>query len=230
VTGRLLLAGSLLLALAPSLDVTARADGAPTRAATVRCSAGGGRTLSRSHQVRVFARSGTFYSCWLPTRRRTTLGRLGEPVLDGAAALSTHVRIDGDFVAFAEQAVGDPSYSLSTVISVNARTGRVAREAEPRETEDFDSFVDDVGVAADDALVYLQRDGSPCAGEHTTGEHGPDDALIAVEPGANRHTTKRHTLDCETSTEPEGSISKLLVAGQTVTWTHSGVAQTATLR
>jgi hypothetical protein len=180
--------------------------------------------------VRVFARKGNFYSCWLPSRRRTTLGRVGEVIPDGEAVLSTHVRIDGEYVAFAEQAIGDPGYSLSSVVSVNARTGRMGRLVEPRETENFDSFVDDVGVAADDALVYLQWEGTPCPGEHTTGEHGPDDALIAVEPGAKPHTTKRRTLDCELPTETEGSISKLVVAGQTVTWMHAGVARTATLR
>ncbi len=180
--------------------------------------------------MRVFARKGTFYSCWLATRRRTTLGRLGEVIPDQAAVLSTHVRIDGEYVAFAQQAMGDPGYSLSSVVSVNARTGRLARQVEPSETENFDSFVEDVGVAADDSLVYLQQWGTPCPGEHTTGERGPDDALIAVEPGAKPHTTERRTLDCEIPTETEGSISKLVVAGQAVTWMHAGVLRTATLR
>ncbi len=38
----------------------------------------------------------------------------------------------------------------------------------------------------------------------------PDVGPIAVEPG-NGH----RMLDCEGATEPEGSISKLLVVGQT---------------
>ena len=217
------------LALACSLvlvvGLPTSASGSSQQAQRILCSAAGGRTLSKSAQVRVFAREGVFYSCWLPTRRRTTLGTLGESVPDGPPALATHVRIDGQFVAFSEQAFGDPGYDVSRIVSVNARTGRVAREVEPQETENFNSFVIDVGVAADDAVVYLQETGTPCPGEHTTGDHGPDDGVIAVEPGA-----KRHTLDCELAAEPEGSISKLVVKGQTATWMHAGVLHTATLR
>jgi hypothetical protein len=211
--------------LALIVGLPTSASGSSHAARRILCSAGGGRTLSKSARVRVFARNGMFYSCWLPTRRRTTLGKLGEDVPDGPAVLATHVRIDGQFVAFSEQALGDPGFDLSKIVSVNARSGRVAREVEPQETEDFSSFVVDVGVAADDAVVYLQQAGTPCVGEHTTGEHGPDDGVIAVEPGA-----KRHTLDCELPAEPEGSISKLVVAGQTATWMHSGVPHTAALR
>jgi len=217
------------LALACSLvfvvGLPTSASGSSHPAQRLLCSAAGGRTLSKSAQVRVFAREGVFYSCWLPTRRRTTLGTLGESVPDGPPALATHVRIDGQFVAFSEQAFGDPGYDVSRIVSVNARTGRVAREVEPQETENFNSFVIDVGVAADDAVVYLQETGTPCPGEHTSGDHGPDDGVIAVEPGA-----KRHTLDCELPAEPEGSISKLVVKGQTATWMHAGVLHTATLR
>jgi hypothetical protein len=113
---------------------------------------------------------------------------------------------------------------VSEIVSVNARTGRLARKVEPMETEDFDSVVEDVGVAKNDALVYVQQAGSPCPGEHTAGEHEPDDAVIAVEPGA-----KGHTLDCEIPSEPEGSISRLVVVGQTATWMHSGVLHTVAL-
>jgi hypothetical protein len=200
----------------------ARAQTQPPRFA---CSAGGGRTLARSARARVFARKGRFYGCWLPTRRRTALGRLGEMEIDGPPVLATHVRIDGEFVAFSLQQYGDPDFDVSSIVSVNVRTGRVVREVEPRETETFDSFVEDVGVARDGALVYLQREGTPCPGTHTTGELSEDAALIAVEPGA-----KRHTLDCEAPGEPEGSISGLLVADQTVTWMHSGTLHTAHLR
>jgi hypothetical protein len=173
----------------------------------------------------VFARKGVFYSCWLASRRRTTLGRVGENVPDQGAVLATHVRIDGEYVAFSTQESGDPGFDLSSIVSVNARTGRTARTVEPLETENFESFVEDVGVAADDALVYVQEAGAPCPGNHTTGELRPDGGVIAVEPGA-----KRHTLECEVPSEPEGSISKLVVVGQTATWTHSGVLHTATLR
>jgi hypothetical protein len=212
-------------ALALSLMLVASAHGAARKPPKPTCSASGGRTLSRSHQIRVFARKGLFYSCWLASRRRTTLGRVGEEVPNMGAVLSTHVRIDGEYVAFSVQESGDPGYNLSQIISVNARTGRAARRIEPLETENFDSFVEDVGVAADDAIVYVQRDGAPCPGAHTTGELGPDSGVIAVEPGA-----KRHTLDCEIPGEPEGSISRLVVKGQTATWTHSGVPRSATLR
>jgi hypothetical protein len=141
--------------------------------------------------------------------------------------LATHVRIDGQYVAFSLQASGDPGYNVSMIISVNARTGRTAREVEPLETETFDSAVEDVGVAADDAIVYLQAEGSPCPGTHTLkdGEIRPEDAVIAVEPAV-----KRHTLDCELPSEPEDSISKLVVVGQTATWLHSGIVHVATLR
>jgi len=217
----------LACALALTVVGTASANAAPRTSPTVACSPGGGRTIARSHHVRVFARRGKFYSCWLPTRLRTTLGRLGEPIPNQAATLATHVRIDGQYVAFATQQTGDPGFSLSRVVSVNARTGRVAREVEPSETESFSSFVEDVGVAADGALVYMQADGTPCPGERTLkdGERRPDDALIAVEPGV-----KRHTLDCETPSDPAGSISKLEVVGQTATWMHAGVLHTAPLR
>ena len=202
-------------------------DAAARKSPRVLCSPGAGRTLAKSHRVRVFARRGKFYSCWLPTRLRTTLGRLGEPIPNQAATLATHVRIDGQYVAFSTQETGDPGFSLSRVVSVNARTGRVAREVEPRETESFSSFVEDVGVAADGALVYLQAEGTPCPGEHKNGkaEPQPEDALIAVEPGA-----KGHTLDCEAPSDQAGSISKLAVVGQTATWMHAGVLHTATLR
>jgi hypothetical protein len=219
------LACALACALAVAVGLSARADGASPNPPSILCSPGGGRTLSRSHQVRVFARKGRFYSCWLPTRRRTTLGYLGEPVPDGPPVLTTHVRIDGEFVAFAELQTGDPDFSLSSIISVNARTGHVGRDVEPHETEYFDSSVVDVGVAADDALVYVQREGTPCPGLHMSGEHGPDDAVIAVEPGV-----RAHTLDCEVPSDPEASISMLVVKGQTATWIHSGVLHTATLR
>jgi hypothetical protein len=224
-TGLAVSAGALVCSLALVVGVPASATGNSHPARRILCSAGGGRTLSKSAQVRVFARKGAFYSCWLPTRRRTTLGQLGEDAPDGPPVLATHVRIDGQFVAFSEQAIGDPSFDVSQIVSVNARTGRVARQVEPQETEDFDSSVVDVGVAADDAVVYVQDAGTPCPGEHTTGEHGADDAVIAVEPGV-----KRHTLDCELATEPERSIAKLVVNGQTATWMHAGVAHTATLR
>jgi hypothetical protein len=220
-----LVIGLAACSLALAVGLPAPASGSSQPARRVLCSAGGGRTLSKSAQVRVFARKGVFYSCWLPTRRRTTLGNLGEDVPNMSPVLATHVRIDGQFVAFSEQASGDPGYDLSRIVSVNARTGRVAREVEPQETENFNSFVVDVGVAADGALVYLQQIGTPCSGEHTSGEHGPDEGVIAVEPGA-----KRHTLDCEAPAEPEESISKLVVRGQTATWMHAGVTHTATLR
>ena len=218
------LAGALALAI----GLTASASGAPGRSSRVLCSAGGGRTLARSPRVRVFARRGVFYSCWLPTRLRTTLGRVGEDLPDAGPRLASHVRIDGAYVAFAMQATGDPGYDLSSVEAVNARTGRVAREVEPHETENFDSYVLEVGVAADGALVYLQSEGSPCPGEHHgSGQDGPepDDALVAVEPHAHRRT-----LDCELASEPTDSIKALVVAGQTATWVHAGVLHTATLR
>jgi hypothetical protein len=218
----------LFAALLSTLCLAAASAGAaPHHAPKILCSPGGGRTLSRAPRVRVFARRGQFYSCWLPTRLRTDLGQLGEDAPDGPATLATHVRIDGQYVAFSEQQTGDPGFDLSLIVSVNARTGRTAREVEPSETEEFASRVTDVGVAANDALVYVQDEGSPCPGEHKDKEGGsrPDDAVIAVEPGAHRRT-----LDCETASEPEGSISKLVVMGQTATWMHAGVLHTVTLR
>ncbi len=218
------LAGTLALAI----GLTASASGASRRSPRVLCSAGGGRTLARSPRVRVFVRRGVFYSCWLPTRFRTTLGRVGEDLPDRGPTLASHVRIDGEYVAFSTQATGDPGYDLSSVESVNVRTGRIAREVQPRETESFDSFVVEVGVAADGALVYLQSEGSPCPGEHHgTGQGGPepDDAVVAVEPHAHRRT-----LDCELASEPTGSITGLKVVGQTASWLHTGVLHTATLR
>jgi hypothetical protein len=216
---------ALACSLALIVALPTSASGSLHPAQRILCSAGGGRTLSRSHQVRVFARKGIFYSCWLPSRRRTTLGRIGEIIPNRGAVLATHVRIDGEYIAYSTQESGDPGYNVSLVVSVNARTGRTARQVEPLETESFDSVVEDVGVAADDALVYIQQAGAPCPGSHTTGESQPDGGVIAVEPGA-----KRHTLDCELPTEPEGSISKLVVKGQTATWMHAGVLHTATLR
>jgi hypothetical protein len=226
--GAALLARTLVcipLLAATFAALTASAEGAARDSQRVLCSPGGGRTLSRSHQVRVFARKGIFYSCWLASRRRTTLGRVGENVPDQGAVLATHVRVDGEYVAFSTQESGDPGFNVSSIVSVNARTGRIARRVEPMETENFESIVEDVGVAADDALVYVQEAGAPCPGSHATGELRPDGGVIAVEPGA-----KRHTLDCELSSEPERSISKLVVIGQTATWMHSGVLHNATLR
>src|SRR5271154_4547058 len=98
-----------------TVAVTPSAGGAPGRSPRVLCSAGAGRTLSRSHQVRVFARKGVFYSCWLASRRRTMLGRLGESIPDQGAVLATHVRIDGEFVAFSVQESGDPGYDVSLI-------------------------------------------------------------------------------------------------------------------
>jgi hypothetical protein len=145
---------------------------------------------------------------------------------DRFAVLATHVRIDGEYIAYSMQATGDPGFDTSTVVAVNVRTGRL-REVEPRETEAFSSFVEDVGIAADGTLVYLQAEGTPCRGEHppSNEQTEPDDALIAVEAGA-----KRHLLDCEIASEPDNSISRLVVVGQTATWMHAGVARTATLR
>jgi hypothetical protein len=219
---------ALAAALALAIGLTASARGASGRSPRVLCSAGGGRTLARSPRVRVFVRRGVFYSCWLPTRLRTALGRVGEDLPDAGPTLAGHVRIDGAYVAFAMQATGDPGYDLSSVEVVNTKTGRIAREIQPRETESFDSFVLEVGVAANGAVVYLQSEGSPCPGEHHgTGQDGPepDDAVVAVEPHAHRRT-----LDCELAIEPAGSITKLAVVGQTATWLHAGVLHTATLR
>lgn len=216
----------LACTLALAVGLTALADGASRKTATILCSPGAGHMLSKSQRVRVFASRGEFYSCWLPTRRRTTLGHVGELIPDKDAVLATHVRIDGEYVAFSEQAAGDPGFDLSTVVAVNARTGRVVRKVEPSEKENA-SFVDDVGVAADGTLVYLQAQGTPCPGERITpnGEPHPDDALIEIESGA-----KRQTLDCEVASEPESSISKLVVVGKTATWMHSGVLHTEILR
>jgi hypothetical protein len=185
--------------------------------------------------VQVFERHGLFYSCWLPTRRRTFLGHVGAEIPNKPGVLAGAVHIDGEYVAYSLQASGDPGFDVASVISVNARTGREARVVEPHEAEDmsggfgFTSVVEEVGVAADDAIVYLQAAGSPCPGIHATGENEPDAAVIAVEPGAKRHTL-RHTLDCETPSEPVHSISELVVVRQVVSWMHSGVLHTATLR
>jgi hypothetical protein len=69
------------------------------------------------------------------SRRRTTLGRLAENVPNQGPVLATHIRINREYVAFAEVESGDPGYKVSVVISVNARTGRAARKVEPLETE-----------------------------------------------------------------------------------------------
>ena len=178
--------------------------------------------------MRVFIRHANFYSCWLPTRRRTLLGHVGVALPEHAATLSTHARIDGQYVAFAIEAVAEGGEE-GIVLAVNARTGRVKREVEAPQIDNGDgslvSTVADVGVTADGSLVYEQVESSPCPGSHAEQEHMPDVALIAVEPG-NGH----RVLDCEQSTEPEGSIAKLLVVGQAATWMHAGVARSVTLR
>jgi len=189
------------------------------------CSPGGGRTLARGSHVRILERRGSFYSCWLPTRRRRFLGHTGEPVPDRSAALDGGVSVDGEFAAFVMQALGDPGYDVSTVVSINVRTGR-SREIEPPEIENS-SLVEEVGVARDGAVVYVQLFGSPCPGLHQRPdtEQAPERAVIAVEPGA-----KRQTLDCELPSDPDHSIKELKVAGKTATWEHAGVLHTVTLR
>jgi hypothetical protein len=201
---------------------------APAHASPVLCSPAGGGTIARSHQVRVFIRHSNFYSCWLPTRRRTLLGQIGASLPEQAATLSTRVRIDGQYVGFAIEGTAEGGEE-GIAFAVNARTGRVKREVEAPQIDHEDgllvSSVADVGVTADGSLVYEQVEGSPCPGFHAGQEHLPDVALIAVEPGS-RH----RVLDCELSTEPQGSISKLVVVGQTATWMHAGSARSATLR
>lgn len=197
-------------------------------AAPVLCSPAGGRTIARSHQVRVFIRHANFYSCWLPTRRRTLLGRVGTSLPERAATLSTRVRIDGQYVGYAIEGVAEGGEE-GIVFAVNARSGRIKREVEAPQIDHEDgllvSSVADIGVTADGSLVYEQVESSPCPGSHAGQEHMPDVGLIAVEPGNGYRV-----LDCERATEPEGSISKLLVVGQTATWMHAGVIHNATLR
>jgi hypothetical protein len=175
----------------------------------------------------VFVRGGTFYSCWLPTRLRTTLGPFGAVIPNRPLTLAASpVRINGNYVAFFLEGVYDPGVSGALVLSVNARTGHTARivqprEAQPREGPGYNSSLEDVGVAADGAPVYLQREGSPCPGERL--------AVIAAEWRATVDSRATRTLDCEVPGEPAGSISQLAVHGQTVTWMHAGARRTATL-
>jgi hypothetical protein len=201
---------------------------APASAAThYACGRYGGKTIAHSAQVRVFIRQGTYYSCWLPTRRRTLLGIEGEDEPEHPAGVSTPVHINGQFVAWAVEGVAEDGEE-AIMFALNARTGRIIHELEAPQVfeNELVSSVTEVGVAADGSLVYLQQEGSPCPGNHMPGkEHGRDEALIAFEPG-NHH----RLLECEVESEPEFSITRLRVVGQTVSWAHAGAAHTATLR
>jgi hypothetical protein len=202
---------------------------APASAATrFACGRFGGRTIAHSAQVRVFIRQGTYYSCWLPTRKRTVLGIEGEDEPEHPAGVSTPVHINGQYVVWAVEGVAEGGEEAIMFV-LNARTGRILHELEaPQRFEDeLVSSVTEVGVAADGSLVYVEQEGSPCPGNHLPGnkEHNRDEALIAFEPG-NHH----HLLECEVASEPEFSIAHLRVAGQRVSWTNAGVAHTVTLR
>jgi hypothetical protein len=207
----------LWLACAPAL-------GAPHYA----CGSHGGETIARSPQVRVFIRGSTYYSCWLPKRKRTRLGIESENDLpENSGGVSTPVHTNGQYVVWAIEGVAEGGEEA--IVSVlNARTGRIVRELEvPQEYEPvLVSSVTDVGVAADGSLVYLQLEGSPCPGNHTHGaEHNRNEALVAYEPGNHQHL-----LECEVDSDPEFSITHLRVVGQTVSWTHAGVAHAVALR
>jgi hypothetical protein len=216
----------MLVSLALTFPVAGSAHTTPH--ASARCAPGGGETLVRTPDVRVFERKHMVYSCWLPTRRRTFIARDEEEVPDGPAVLGTPVRIAGRYVGFAVQASGDPAYAVSNVRVVNARTGGV-RNIEPPEDEEegtFSSEVTEVWVAPNGTAVYLQTDGSPCPGRHTSGDGGRFAALIAIHRGSRR----KQTLDCEQAGDQEGSISAVTVTGEIVRWLHSGTAHEASLR
>jgi hypothetical protein len=202
---------------------------APASAAThFACGRYGGRTIAHSAQVRVFIRQSTYYSCWLPTRKRTRLGIEGEDEPEHPAGVSTLVHVNGQYVAWSVEGVAEGGEEAIMFV-LNARTGRILHELEaPQRFEDeLVSSVTEVGVAADGSLVYLQEEGSPCPGNHIPGdkEHNRDEALIAFEPG-NHH----HLLECEVASEPEVSITHLRVVAQTVSWTNAGAAHSVTLR
>ena len=229
-----------LVAVVSTVSLTAGALCGPgtAAAAPVRCSKSGGTTLASSAKARVFYRDADLYSCWLPTRRRTLLGELEAtfPPHDGVAVqkeLAVNAHVDGEFVGFSLHYAPEGGEE-AIVLAVNARTGRRRRRLEvPQQFEESGlvSSIEDLGVAADGSLVYEQVLGSPCKGHHD----GPppckgcigarNAALVAVEPGDSHRL-----LDCELSSEPEGSISGLRVSGQTVTWQHGGEARSDTLR
>jgi hypothetical protein len=217
-------AGMLCLTLAWLWLASAPASGA----ARYACGRYGGRTIARSARVRVFIRQSTYYSCWLPTRKRTRLGVEGEGEPEGPAVVSTPVHINGQYVAWATEGVAEGGEE-AIMFALNARTGRILHEVEApqRFEDDLVSSVTEVGVAADGSLVYLQDEGSPCPGNHMPGnkEHNRDEALIAYEPG-NHH----RLLECEIASEPELSIAHLRVVGQRASWTNAGAAHTVTLR
>jgi len=217
------LAGLLCLMFAWLWLACAPASGAPRYA----CGPYGGKTIAHSAHVRVFVRQSTYYSCWLPTRKRTRLGIEGEDLPEHPAGVSTPVHIDGQYVAWAIEGV-DEGGEEAIVYALSARTGRILHQLEiPQLYEPLlVSSVTDIGVAADGSLVYVQLEGSPCPGNHTPGkEHNRDQALIAFEPG-NHH----HLLECEIESDPEFSITHLRVVGQTVSWAHAGAAHAVTLR
>lgn len=217
------LAGLLCLTLAWLWLACAPALGAPRYA----CGRYGGRTIAHSARVRVFVRQSTYYSCWLPTRKRTRLGIEGEELPEHPAGVSTAVHINGQYVAWAIEGV-DEGGEEAILFALNARTGRILHELEvpQRYESDLVSSVTEVGVAADGSLVYVQLEGSPCPGDHVLGEeHNRDEALIAFEPG-NHH----HLLECEIESDPEFSITNLGVAGQTVSWMHAGVGHQVKIR
>jgi hypothetical protein len=217
------LAGLLCLTLVWLWLACAPASGAPRYA----CGRYGGQTIARSARARVFIRQSTYYSCWLPTRKRTRLGIEGEDLPEHPAGVSTPVHINGQYVAWAIEGVAEGGEE-AIMFALNARTGRILHEVEApqRYESDLVSSVTEVGVAADGSLVYVQQEGSPCPGNHIPGkEHGRDEALIAFEPG-NHH----HLLECEMDSDPEFSITHLRVVGQTVSWTHAGAARKVTLR
>jgi hypothetical protein len=191
------------------------------------CGPYGGQTIAHTSKVRVFIRQSTYYSCWLPTRKRTRLGIEGEDLPEHPAGVSTLVHINGQYVAWSIEGVAEGGEE-AIVFALNARTGRILHELEvpQRFEDDLVSSVTEVGVAGDGSLVYLQQEGSPCPGYHTAAkEPDRDEALIAYEPG-NHH----HLLDCEIASDPESSITHLRVVGQTVSWTHAGATHTVTLR
>ena len=217
-------AGMLCLTLAWLWLASAPASGAPPYG----CGRYGGQTIARSARVRVFVRQSTYFSCWLPTRKRTRLGIEGEDLPGHPAGVSTPVHINGQYVAWAIESV-DEGGEEAIIYALNARTGRILHELEaPQRLEGgLVSSVTEVGVAADGSLVYVQQEGSPCPGNHIPGnkEHNRDEALIAFEPG-NHH----HLLECELASDPEFSIAHLRVLGQTVSWTNAGAAHQFTLR
>jgi hypothetical protein len=115
---------ALAAAAAAAVVAAAAPPAAAGREAGPRCDAG--RTVARSHEVRVFETRGVVWACHRRTRRAIELG----PRRCGFASCDVRsIRVVGRYVGYERASAGRYGDVSWGVLVVNARTRRVVRES-----------------------------------------------------------------------------------------------------